>query len=113
MTEIPQDELLELRKHQIKTLREQLARCLSELPDDQRLQIKYETMIAIMQGESGNKSAQIWATALADFALALMNMGFNPRVVLANLKDDAEKFLDQKLKEQSMTLDAPKGTRPN
>lgn len=110
MTQITLDEM---RQTQIKTLREQLARCLSEMPDDQRLQIKYETLTAIMEGESANASANIWVTLMADFAIACSNFGFDPKTVLLNIGRDARKMVEGKLKEQGLTMSAPDGGKPN
>ena len=102
----------DIRETQIKTLREQLTRILSQLPDDVRLQRKYETLTAIMEGEGANASANIWVTLMADFAIACSNFGFEPKKVLLNISADARKMVDAKLKEQGLTLTAP-DAKPN
>ena len=86
---------------------------LNQLPDAARWQQKYELLTEIMNGEGANKSADIWITLLADFAIAVGNMGHDPKMVLLNIRREADKLVAQKLQEQGMTRNAPKGARPN
>ncbi|MDE2020108.1 MAG: hypothetical protein KGJ13_07220 [Patescibacteria group bacterium] len=118
MTQIPQDDeatkrLAEMRREQVALMRENLARILNQFPEAARLQVKYELLCAIMAGESANNGASIWSTMLADFAIGCANLGFEPRKVLVNLRHEAQKLIDQKLKEQGLTLSAPDGAKPN
>lgn len=86
---------------------------LNQLPDAERWQQKYELLTEIMNGEGANKSADIWITLLADFAIAVGNLGHDPKMVLLNIRREADRLVAQKLQEQGLTRNAPKGAQPN
>lgn len=97
----------------IKPALEDLLLVFRHMPDAERLQAKYEAMVAIMEGEGANAAAGIWITCMADFAIALMNHGQDPRTVLLNCRRDAQKMVDDKLKQQNIVLNMTGAMKPN
>lgn len=103
----------QIRLDQLEIVTEKIVTILKAFDDDARLQKKYETLTAIMNGESANHGASVWVTLMADFCIACSNFGFDPKKVMVQISHDARKLIDQKLKEQGLTTKAPTGGQPN
>lgn len=81
---------------------------LNRLPEDIRKQAKFDHIVALMQGETGNFSAGVYVSVLASFAIATMNTGFDPLNVLVNLRVYAAKEVKRLLAEQGISAKVPK-----
>ena len=83
---------------------------LNQLPDEIRKQAKFDHIVALMQGETGNFSAGVYVSVLSAFALATMQTGLDPIQVNRQLKHHAESEIRRLLKEGGITPGgAPKG----
>jgi len=76
---------------------------LNALPNDIRKQAKFDHIVALMQGETGNFSAGVYISVLAAFSIAMINHGFDPSEVLKDLRKHASGEIARLLSEQGIS----------
>lgn len=71
--------------------------------EDLRKQAKFDHVVSVLQNESGNFAAGILISTLASLAVTMVNMGFDPFVVVLNVSKSAREEVRRLLKEQGLT----------
>lgn len=85
---------------------------LNQIPDDERRQIKLDTIIELLQGESSNSGAGIIISVIAQFAVTVSTQqGFDPMMILANISKDARTLTKEKLAEGGLSTSIPKSLK--
>lgn len=70
--------------------------------EDLRRQAKFDHVVAVLQGESGNFGAGILISAIASLAVTMVSHGFDPVHVILNIGKAAREEVRRLLNEQGI-----------
>lgn len=83
---------------------------LNQLPDEIRKQAKFDHIVELMQGETGNFSAGVYVSLMASFFLAVMQTGLDPIKALHDFRKHTEGEIRKELTKAGITTGgSPKG----